>query len=151
MIHKIYEKKGIYNLIYLISFVLYSFIISHILSMIIKYIFLSERNICEINFVDNKEKSNKAYKVKKGLVLKYIIFFVSGSLFLFFLWYYLSSFGAVYQNTQVYLIKNTLISFSFSLIYPFIVYILVAIIRIYSLKDSERICLYKFSEIIQYI
>ena len=151
LIHKIYEKKGIYNLIYLIPFILYSFIISHILSMIIKYIFLSERNICEINFVDNKEKSNKAYNVKKGLVLKYIIFFVSGSLFLFFLWYYLSSFGAVYQNTQVYLIKNTLISFSFSLIYPFIVYIFVAFIRIYSLKDSDRTCLYKFSEIIQYI
>ena len=151
VIHKIYEEQGIYNFIYLIPFILYSFIISDILIIIIKYFSLSERNICEINFVNKKEKSNKAYKVKKILVIKYLIFFGAGLVFLLFLWYYLSSFGAVYQNTQVYLIKNTMISFAFSLIYPFIAYIFVAIIRIYSLKDTNRECIYKLSIIIQYI
>ena len=55
-------------------------------------------------------------KVRKCLIIKYICFYIFGTFFLLFLWYYLSSFGAVYKNTQIYLIKNTLISVGFSLI-----------------------------------
>ena len=50
---------------------------------------------------------------------------------------YLSSFGAVYQNSQFYLIKNILISFGFSLGYLFVINILPGILRIYSLKKKK--------------
>ena len=152
VIHKIYEDEGIYNFIYLIPFILYSFIISYILIIIIKYFSLSERNIIEIKLEKNISKVNsKVDKIKKKLIIKNILFFIIGIFLLLFLWYYLSSFGAVYQNSQVYLIKNTLISFGFSLIYPFIINILVGIIRIYSLKKSNRQSIYKFSIIIQFL
>ena len=152
IIHKIYEDKGIYNFIYLVPFITYSFIISHTLSIIIKYFSLSERNIYEIKSEHNFEIANdKIYNVRRRLIIKYICFYILGTLFLLFLWYYLSSFGAVYKNTQIYLIKNTLISIGFSLVYPFIINILPAIIRIYSLKSSKREILYKISRIIQYI
>ena len=106
VIHKIYQDKGIYNFIYLIPYISYSFIISHTINIIIKYFSLFERNIYEIKNEKNSEKVyDKASKVKKILVIKYIKFYILGLLFLLFLWYYLSSFGAVYQNTQVYLIK----------------------------------------------
>ena len=135
VIHKIYEDEGIYNFIYLIRFISYSFIISHTINIIIKYFSLSERNTYGIKNERISEKIyDKAYKTKKVLVIKYILFFILGLLFLLFLWYYLSSFGAVYKNTQVYLIKNTLISFGFSLIYPFAINLFIGIIRIYSLK-----------------
>ena len=47
-IHKIYEGEGHYNINDLIPLILYSFIFSHILDIIIKYLSLSERNIINI-------------------------------------------------------------------------------------------------------
>ena len=152
VIHKIYEQQGIYNFIYLIPFILYSFIISHFIFIIVKYFSLSEKNICEIKKEKSVELENdKILDVKKCLVIKYICFFGISLLFLFFFWYYLSSFGAVYQNTQIFLSKNILISFAFSLFYPFIINILPGVLRIYSLNNPNRICLFKLSKIIQYI
>ena len=153
-IHKIYEEGGKYNIIYLIPFISYSIIISHFLTIIIKYFSLSERNINEIK---NEKSFIKAYDktsdVKRCIIIKYICFYVLGSLILLFFWYYLSSFGAVYQNTQKYLIKNTLISYGFSLIYPFIINLIPGFFRLYSLKDKQkkRECFYKISKIIQFI
>ena len=150
--HKIYMENGIYNFAYFIRFISYSFIISHILMLIIKYFSLSERNILEIKNEKIIEKANdKIYSVKKCLIIKYISFFISGTLFLLFLWYYLSSFGAVYQNTQIFVIKNTLISFGFSLVYPFIINLIPGILRIYSLKNNKRKCIFQLSKIIQFI
>ena len=151
-IHKIYEDKGIYNFIYLAPYILYSFIISHTLSVIIKYIFLSDRNLYEIkNQKTYRKANNKVSKVKRCLIIKYICFFVLSYIFLSFFWYYLSSFGAVYQNTQIYVIENTFISFVFSFIYPFPINTIPALLRIYSLKESNRELCYKISKYIQYI
>ena len=151
-IHQIYEDKGIYNFIYLVPYILYSFIISHKLSFIIKYIFLSDRNLYEIkNQKTYRKASDKASDVKRCLIIKYICFFVLSYIFLSFFWYYLSSFGAVYQNTQIYIIENTLISFSFSFIYPFVINTVPSLLRIYSLKESNRELTYKISKYIQYI
>ena len=67
-----------------------------------------------------------------------------------FLWFYLSSFGAVYQNTQVLLFINTILSFSFSLLYPFIFNLVPSLFRINSLNNNKKECVYKISSIIQY-
>ena len=119
----------------------------------IKYIFLSERNILEIKNEKFENIDEKVLNVQRRLIFKYIFFYAGGFLILLFFWYYLSSFGAVYQNTQKYLIKNTLLSFAISLIYPFIINILPAIFRIISLKDSKKnsSCMYKFSKALQFI
>ena len=151
-IHKIYEDAGIYDFIYLVPYILYSFIISHTLNTIIKYIFLSERNISQIKKVVSLEMLYTTMeKVKKRIVIKYITFFCSSISIVLFFWYYLSSFGAVYQNTQIYLIKNLLFSFGVEFIYPFIINLIPAFLRIISLKNSNRELLYKISKIIQII
>ena len=151
-IHKIYEDEGIYNFIYLAPFISYSFIISHTLSLIVKYVFLSERNLYEIKKEKNIEKvEDKMGKAKKRIIIKYITFFSLGLIFLLFFWYYLSSFGAVYQNTQVYIIINTSICLGISILYPFIINILPAIFRICSLSNKKRRCIYKISKILQFI
>ena len=151
-IHKIYVEEGAYNLIYLIPHIIYSFIVSHTLFIIIKYFSLSERNINEIKLEKNiEDASDKKDKVKRCLIIKYILFFILSIFFLLFFWYYLSSFGAVFQNTQIYLIKNILISFGLSMIYPFAINILPSFIRIYSLKNMNRESLYKLSKFMQII
>ena len=153
-IHQIYEDSGEYNFSFFLLPIVLSFIFGHILSTIIKYIFLSERNIFEIrketNLVQALEKKSTA---KKNIILKYIIFFVSGTIILIFFWYYISSFGAVYQNTQIFIIKNTLISCLMSLIYPFIINFLPGIFRISALNDTQnkKECIFKFSKILQLI
>ena len=152
VIHKIYEDKGIYNFIYLIPKILSSFIFSHIFYLSLKYLFLSERNLLEIKNEKTLKKANiKSNKVKRCLVIKYICFYIIGFILLLFFWYYLSSFGAVYQNTQLYLFKTTMISLAFSLIYPFIINFFPSIFRIISLRNRKKNkeFLYIISKIIQ--
>ena len=149
MIHKIYEDKGNYNFVYFFPKILIAFIISQILTIFLRFIFLSERNIIQIR---KQSTYSKAYDivptVKKQLTIKYIIFFILGLLILVFFWMLLSSFGAVFQNSQVIVIENTLISFGISFIYPFIINIFPCLFRICSFNSKSEY-LYKFSNVLQ--
>ena len=60
-------------------------------------------------------------------------------------------FGAIYRNTQLHLLKDTLISFALSFIYPFVIYLLPGLFRIPALSDSKkkRKLLYNFSKVLQ--
>ena len=62
-------------------------------------------------------------------------------------------FCVIYKNTQIHLIKDTLLSFSLSLIYPFGILLLPGCFRIPSLSNerNKRECLYNFSKIVQLI
>ena len=154
MIHKIYEEWGVYNFILLLPSILYSFIISHTLCNVIKYIFLTERNILVIKSQKTLIKAqNKEEEVTKRIIIKNIAYFVIGVILIIFFWFKLSTFGAVYQNTQILLFENTLICFGFSFIYPFFINLITAIIRIYSLrsKSKKNVILYKVSRIMQFI
>ena len=147
-LHKIYDDQGNFNFIYQIPNILYSFIITSIINGIIKFLSLTEKNIIEIK----KVKDNifeKCSKLLKCLMIKFILFFILIFLFLFIFWYYLICFCAIYKNTQIHLIKDTLISFGLSLLYPFLLSLLPGIFRILSLKRKKSKCLYIISKIIQ--
>ena len=149
IIHKIYEDNGKYDFIYFIPQICISFAASHVLTIIIKLIFLSERNLREVN---EQKTYISAYdistKTRTNLIIKYSVFFILGLIFLGIFWLFLSSFGAVYQNTQVFVFENTLISFGISLIYPFFINIIPSIFRICSLTRKTE-CIYNFSKVTQ--
>ena len=149
-IHKIYEDGGVYNISYFIPQIILSFIISFFISDVIKYYFLSERNILELRYESNLSYE-KIIKIKRCLKIKYIFFFILSQIFLIFFWYYLSSFCAVYQNSQIYLIKNTLISYLLSLFFPLIINSFTSLLRLYSLKNRNKICIFKISKFMQLI
>mgnify|MGYP002624060022 CR=1 FL=1 len=149
-IHQVYEDKGSYNVSYFMPLIIISFITSYYINIFIKFITLSERNIAEIKKEKIKNLFDKQTKVKRCLIIKYICYFVSSFIFLLFFWYYLSSFCAVYQNSQVFVIKNTFISFIIGLIYPFFVSLFSGIFRLYSLNSKNKECIYKFSQILQF-
>ena len=151
-IHKIYKDKGLYNFIYQIPSIIYSLIISSIINFLFKFFSMSERDILKVkNAKINREDNLK--KIINILILKFILFYILDLLFLILFWYYLACFCAVYKNTQICLIKDTLISFSLSLLYPFGFNLLPGIFRIPSLNGNKRNreCLYKTSKIIQLI
>ena len=87
------------------------------------------------------------------LKIKFIIFYLLSFIFLLFFWFYLSCFCAVYKNSQIYLIEDTLISFGLSLFYPIVLNLLPGIFRIPSLvnEKKDKKSLYDLSKIIQMI
>ena len=148
--HKIYENHGIFNFVYQLPKILYSTIISAIINAIVKFLSLSEKNILQIK----NEKTNVdiiSMKIIKKLKIKLLLFYILIILFLLFFWFYLSCFCAVYTNTQYHLIKDTLISFGLSLIYPFGINLLPGIFRISSLSDQNKSkkYIYIISKVIQ--
>ena len=151
-IHKIYEDNGKYNILYFLPSICITFASSYTITVLIKLIFLSERNILKIKEEKNYNSAvNVSNIVKKNLIIKYIIFYIIGFIFLVAFWFFLSSFGAVYQNTQVILFINTLVSFGISLIFPFFISLITCCFRGCSLSDkkSKSECLYKTSSILQ--
>ena len=146
--HRIYKDEGKYNFIYHIRNIIYSTLISNIIGIVIKYLSLSESDIIEIK-KNNDEHKNKT--ILKCIKIKFVLFFILNFLFLLFFWYYISCFCAVYKNTQVHLIKDTLLTFGLSLLYPVGLYLLPSIFRIPSLREkkNDKECLYQLSIIIQ--
>ena len=150
--HKIYETKGIYNLIIQLPKIIYSSIITSVFNLIIKSFALSDKNIIYLKKIEGtKRKNEHLLKVIACLKIKFNIYFVIGLLFLGFCWYYISVFCCVYVNTQIILIKDTFLSFGFSLLYPFIIYLIPGLFRIPSLKSKNSPFLYSFSKIIALI
>ena len=150
--HKIYIDHGIFNFIYQLPQILYSSVISIFGNLIINYLALSQKSLLKIKACKNKfEVYNKSINLFKYLLIKFNIFFIIGLLYLSFCWYFISAFCAVYNNTQEIYLKNCLLSFSISLIYPFLLNIIPAILRAISLKVNNRKCIYNLSKVFAFI
>ena len=146
--NKIILDKGKYNFGYALPKIIYSLLISSVIFILYRRLFLIHQNILEIKHEKNKFNLQARVTIElKRINFKFISFFIFSFVFLLFFWYYLSCFCAVYKNTQIYLIKNTLISYTISLIYPFIICLLPGILRISAFKRPGE-CLYKISQII---
>ena len=152
--HQIYEDHGEFNFSYQIPKIAISaFISTLVLRIMLHALILTDKNVVEVKKQSNYNMAVKKKKeILKCIIIKYIIFFILNLILLILFWYYLTSFNAVYQNTQVYLIENTCISFALSLFYPFIINIFPALLRMNSLtKKADKSCLYKFSQILELI
>ena len=153
--HQIYEDEGSFNFGYQYKYILLSALVSTcLLRIILQLLVLTDKDVLEVKLQQTRTLAFKKKKQKlKCIIIKTIIFFVLNFLLLMFFWYYLTCFNAIYENTQIYLIENTLISFGFSLFYPFIINIFPTILRKYSIHSLNKTknYLYKFSQILQLI
>ena len=151
-IHKQYDSKGKYNIVYQIPKILYSTIISAITNILLKKLSLSQSDILKIkhNSDINKAKKN-TITLKKCLKIKLIIFIIIRFIILVFFWYYLSCFCSVFVNTQLPLIKDTIIGYEFSMLYPFGLNLIPGILRIPALRTYDRKIIYIISKIIAFI
>ena len=149
--HQIYIDEGSYNFQYQISYIIISAAISTaILRIMLITLVLTDKDVLEVRNQISKEKAlNKKKEKLKCLKIKFAIFFVLNFILLVLFWYYLTCFNAVYQNTQIYLIENTFISFGFSLFYPIVINIFPTLLRNCALSNKDNECLYKASQILQ--
>ena len=150
--HNIYKSKGKFDLKTQITIIVYSSLISMMLNTPLQSLALSNDAI--IDFKQNKPKNNIMKRAKaliSRLTIKFILFFIISFLLLVFFWYYISMFGVIYKNTQVHLLKDTLISFGLSLLYPFETFLFPGFFRIPALSNrkNKRECLYNFSKFLQ--
>ena len=150
--HKIYTDEGSFNFIYQIPQIIYSSLISNIIDSLIKFLALSEDNILKLKQGKNNGfLNNKKDILLKVLKIKFAFFFVVTFILLMLFLYYITCFCGIYINTQVHLIKDSVISFAFSLLYPFVIYLLPCIFRMYSLrhKKQDKAYSYQISIILQ--
>ena len=150
--HKIYVDKGAFDFIYHFPQIIYSSLISVAINILLKMLALSEKLI--LKFKSQKEKNNlkgRISKLNRTLKIKFLVYFILSSIFLLFFWYYISMFCSIYINTQIHLIKDTLISFSTSLVTPFILNLLPGFFRISALNGKNKKCTYQISKLLQMI
>ena len=147
-LHKIYEDQGKYNILYQIPQMLYSTIVSQIISSLLEKLSLSQDEISNLKDNSNlKEFKEKTKNIVGYIRIKCIFYFIIGIIILFGFWYYLAAFCAVYYNTQIPLIKDSFISFGTSMLYPFLLDLIPIIFRIFSLMNAKKCC-YIFSNIL---
>ena len=150
--NKIYQDKGKFNFLYQIPQILYSTLISKFIDCIIKNFALTQEDIIQLK--EEKRKNNLDVKHKKLLTklkIKFILYFILTFIILLFFWYYITCFCGIYVNTQIHLIKDSLISLITSLLIPFVLCLVPGIFRIsaLSVEKPSRKCLYKFSLILE--
>ena len=139
VMHQIYEDGGKYNIIFQFPYITYSAIISTvILRIILVTLVLTEKSILEVkNQTMRILAIEKKKSVLKCVIIKFIIFSVLNLILLVGFWYYLTCFNALYENTQVDLIINSVISFALSCLYPFLINIIPAVFRMDSLSSNK--------------
>ena len=150
--HKIYEDKGSFDIIGQIPQIIYSSLISMVFSIILEFLALTGEVIIELKKIKLSKNFNKKIKsLGNKIKIKFVLYFIISTIFLLCFWYYLSMFCAIYVNTQIHLIKDTILSFLLSLIEPFGIYLIPGLVRIPSLSKPNCKLLYKFSIILQVI
>ena len=118
--HQIHQNEGEFDLLYQIPQILYSTIISDIINYVLQKLALSEDSLLTLKKIKNFDKAKKQYEsIYRCLKIKFVVFIIISFLLIFFCWYYISSFCAVYVNTQSILFKDTLIGLLLSMAYPF--------------------------------
>ena len=135
--------------------------LSILISTIIKNVFLlvsfPESDILEIKNIktdDISKRNQEIQEVKSIVMIRCFIFFFLNIIILSFIWIYIVCFFMIFQNTQIYVIKNTLICFGISMFIPFMSYFIPAYIKRIAIKgyaSKGRYCLYILSTILQII
>ena len=151
---KIYNDKGKFNIIYQIPQIIYSSIISIVINTIIKTLALSEKDVVKIKqekIINNIDEKLKQLLFK--LKAKFVSFFILSFLLLVIFFVYITCFCGIYENTQIHLIKDSLIGFGISMLYPFVLYLIPSVMRIAALKakKKDKNYLYKFSTLLEIV
>ena len=147
--HKMFLDYGKYNFIQQIPQIIYSVLVSQLIELLLCFLSLTDKHYYEMKSTNIKTRI-EIFQIIKRIKLKIYFFYIfTGIMFLFY-WYIITCFCAVYENTQIAFIKDSLLSFALGLLYPFALYLLPSALRIMSLKycKGKLSFIYKLSDII---
>ena len=160
--HKIFLNYGKYNFIQQIPQIVYTTqqipqivyttIISQLIEVFLCYLSLTDKHIYNIKNLSLSSNKNAIIKILRCIRIKLINFYIFTFVFFLFYWYTIVSFCAVYENTQITFLKDSLLSFLLGILYPFAIYLIPSALRILSLRYPKKNlkCIYKLSDIIPF-
>ena len=150
--NQIYKSYGKWDILQSVPQILYSLLISQALQVFICFLTLTDKHFYQIKELKSKGRKSfvPIFKILSCIKIKLCIYYILSFIFFLAYWYIVTSFCAVYKNTQIIFIKDSLMSFLGGIIYPFPLYLIPTILRIISLKSEKGKlrCLYKLSDII---
>ena len=151
--HKIYINYGKYDFLQQIPQIIYSTIVSQLIEVFLCFLSLTDKHIYQIKHLEKNFQNIKIINaIFKCIKIKLIVYFVFTFIFFGIYWYIVAAFCAVYENTQKAFIKDSLMSYLLSLIYPFILYLIPSSLRLTAIKciKVKLEWVYKLSEIIPF-
>jgi hypothetical protein len=146
--HKIYVSGGEHDFIGQLAQMIYSTLTSQLLQIFINFLTMTDIQYYKIKeLVKEKKINQKKFRSQMEFIKNKIITFYSFTFLLFlFFWYLISAFCAVYENTQRIFIIDSLTSFAMGLVYPFILYLFPAGLRVLSLRKKNLKYIYSLSD-----
>ena len=145
-ISEMYHNDGVLDFFTSLPKSVYSLLVGFIIMFFLNFLSNSKNAFDEAtdNIFDCEEYKKKVNKILFGLKIKLAFFFTINFLLMIFFWYYCSTFCAVYYNSQEELVKGTLVSIITSMLIPFPVSIIMALIRYIALKKKSK-CLFRIN------
>ena len=142
-ISEMYHNDGVLDFFTSLPKSVYSLLVGFIIMFFLNFLSNSKNQFDEAteNIFESEKYKKKVNQILFGLKIKLIFFFIINFLLLFFFWYYCSTFCAVYYNSQEELVKGTLVSIITSMLIPFPVSFIMALIRYIALKKKSK-CLF---------
>ena len=130
---------------------IYSSILSMTLLIILKFICLTHNSLKVFRkFKDVNYARKKSVCVLRCVKIRVTIYFILSLAFLLIFGFYNLCFCAIFENTQVELIKSTLTSWLISLLYPFIICLITSFFRKMAFKFKNRV-LYSINQLMQFL
>ena len=147
-LHELYLNKGKFDFVLLIPQIILSSLVSHVSEVVICFLTMTDKYVYQFKTLEENDM-NKSVVMKslKCVKIKLISFFIFIFILMIVYWYLISSFCAVYENTQITFLMNFAFSFLLYLIYPLFIYILTSLFKFIGLKTKSS-CLYKLGNII---
>jgi uncharacterized BrkB/YihY/UPF0761 family membrane protein len=137
--HKIFLNYGKYNFIQQIPQIVYTTIISQLMEIFLCYLSLTDKHIYNIKDLNQAFEREKIRSILKCIKIKLVSFFIFTFIIFILYWYIVSTFCAVYENTQVIFIKDVMTSFGLNLLYPLLTLLIFTIFRVIPLRCNKKI------------
>ena len=129
----------------------YSSILANTLLIILKLLCLTHNSVRKLRKINDVNLAQtKSVSILRCTKARIIIYYILSLFFLIIFGFYVLCFCAVFENTQIELVKSTFTSWLMSLFYPFIICLITSIIRKLSFSCNSK-CLYFVKRIMEYL
>ncbi len=153
ILHDLFIFQGKIDLLYNYMNIIYITLISSFVKNILALVIFTEDDVISLKTDDNYiYHQERIRKVLNTITIKFQLFFALSIFSLVFIWVYIACFFTVYKNTQMFVLRNTLVCFGISLLIPVLFGFVPAIFRFTALSSREsknRLCVYLISKILQ--
>ena len=151
ILHVLFIFKGNIGISYYMDRIIIITFLSLIIKNILIFFIFTENNVVSIREYNETDKEDKIRHVFTTVSMKCYIFFIFNLFSLLFIWVYLTCFFIIFKNTQIFVLKNTLIGFGISLFVPIILGFIPCCLRMLALANREsknRLFVYYLSKIL---